>query len=471
MGVNIAVAYSDPDYSSGHLTNPSSFIWSIENSNAPLLRIEPKSPLRCIEYNPKDPFILASGQHSGQVSIWDTRVGGTPTIVSEPEVSHTSRVNGLSWTASKTSSDFFSGSSDGSLYFWDTRTMHEPIESLLIDIEHTNEQNRHRSHGVSVVEYEPTIPTRYMVGTEQGYVFACNRKANLPTEKILSRFRAHVSQVNSLERNTAFVKNFLTVGDFCCKIWSEEYRDAPIIWSNNSNVLYLSGTWSAQRCSVIFITRYDGTLEVWDLLIRQDEPVLQLKLSDSALKTIRVHEATENVALGSRNGVIYLMNFSQNLVNCDKTERAALANLFERETRREKYYDARMREMRMKYAQTFKDEEKTNEFEKTKKKKDVKKKIYKHVIDAMMEPSDDEEASLVHDNDDENAEKTDAISAARKIKEAELEYLEMIRDEENKRMKNKGELKIFIYHEDVKSIKFQYKFERDDGIENLARLF
>lgn len=440
MGVNIAVAYCDPDHVSGYLVNPSSFIWSIENSNAPLLQLEPKSPLYCIEYNPKDPFIIAAGQHSGQVSIWDTRTGGKPTITSEPEVSHTSKVNGLLWTASKTLSDFFSGSSDGSLLFWDTRTMNAPIESLFIDTEHTNEQNRHRSHGISVVEYEPTITTRYMVGTEQGYVFACNRKADVPTEKIMARFRVHVSQVNSLERNPAFVKNFLTIGDFCCKIWSEEYRDAPIIWTNNSIIPYLSGTWSAQRCSVIFITRFDGTLEIWDLLIRQDEPVLQLKLSDSALNTVRVHETTENVAVGGENGVVYLMNFSENLVNCDKVERAALANLFERETKREKYYDARMREMRMKYANSLKNEEKLKELEKAQlKKKDEKKKVYKNVIDALMEPIDDEEA-IMDEGADVNVEKTDEGGVvSNKIKEAENEYLEMIDKEANKRKKNKGE--------------------------------
>lgn len=38
------------------------------------------------------------------------------------------------------------------------------------------------------------------------------------------------------------------------------------------------GAWSTTRFSVFFITKVDGTLDVWDLLVQQDSPVLSVKV-------------------------------------------------------------------------------------------------------------------------------------------------------------------------------------------------
>lgn len=44
-----------------------------------------------------------------------------------------------------------------------------------------------RSYGVSVLEYETTMPTKFMCGTDMGMVFVCNRKGKTPLEKINTR--------------------------------------------------------------------------------------------------------------------------------------------------------------------------------------------------------------------------------------------------------------------------------------------
>lgn len=53
----------------------------------------------------------------------------------------------------------------------------------------TDEQVMSRSYGVSVLEYETTMPTKFMVGTDMGMVFVCNRKGKTPTEKINFRVK------------------------------------------------------------------------------------------------------------------------------------------------------------------------------------------------------------------------------------------------------------------------------------------
>lgn len=62
------------------------------------------------------------------------------------------------------------------LFRWDTRKLTEPTETLILDYAKDEEQNLAAALGASCLEYETTIPTRFMVGTEQGIVISCNRK-------------------------------------------------------------------------------------------------------------------------------------------------------------------------------------------------------------------------------------------------------------------------------------------------------
>lgn len=57
-----------------------------------------------------------------------------------------------------------------------------------------------------------------MVGTEQGAIFTCNRKAKTPAEKIVTVYPGHHGPVYALQRNPFFPKNFLTVGDWTARV-------------------------------------------------------------------------------------------------------------------------------------------------------------------------------------------------------------------------------------------------------------
>lgn len=57
-----------------------------------------------------------------------------------------------------------------------------------------------------------------MVGTEQGTIISCNRKAKTPPEKIVAIYKEHIGPVYALQRNPFFPKNFLTVGDWTARV-------------------------------------------------------------------------------------------------------------------------------------------------------------------------------------------------------------------------------------------------------------
>lgn len=87
------------------------------------------------------------------------------------------------------------------------------------------------AHQPSAPVSPPPQPTKFMVGTEQGIVISCNRKAKTPAEKIVCTFSGHHGPIYALQRNPFYPKNFLTVGDWTARIWSEESRESSIMWT------------------------------------------------------------------------------------------------------------------------------------------------------------------------------------------------------------------------------------------------
>ena len=54
--------------------------------------------------------------------------------------------------------------------WWDIRKFTEPTEVLILDPEKECNDIQN-AHGVSCLEFEPTIPTKFMVGTDRGKFF------------------------------------------------------------------------------------------------------------------------------------------------------------------------------------------------------------------------------------------------------------------------------------------------------------
>ncbi|XP_037907219.1 dynein intermediate chain 3, ciliary isoform X2 [Hermetia illucens] len=348
-GVKLAVSHCDMTFQGskrGQQTH--SYIWEIENPNQPYLTLEPKAPCVCLEYNQKDPNSLVSGMYSGQVAAWDTRHGKYPVMISEREVCHRDPVSSVLWINSKSGTEFFSGGLDGQVLWWDTRKLNEPLDRLFMDPVRTDEQDLSRSYGISVLEYETTIPTRFMCGTEMGMLFSCNRKGKTPMEKINIRMMCHLGPVYAITRNPAFVKNFLTVGDWTARIWSEDCRESSIIWTKSQEAMLTDGAWSYTKVSLFFVTRMDGVLDCWDLLQQQNEPVLSIKVCDDPLLCLRTHESGKYVSCGSNKGATFLIEVSDNMVCSSKNDKPLLTAMFERENRREKILEAKSREIKLK---------------------------------------------------------------------------------------------------------------------------
>ncbi|TPX42236.1 hypothetical protein SeMB42_g02765 [Synchytrium endobioticum] len=342
-GHKMAVAYSCLQFQGTPSSMPAeSYIWDIENPNTPDQSLIPPNPLVCIKYNPKDPHVLVGGSYNGLVAYWDTRKGSYPVDVSAIEKSHRDPVYNVAWVQSKSGAEFFSTSTDGQVLWWDIRKLSEPTESLLLDPEKNGQ-----IVGGTVLDYETTMPTKFMVGSESGSIFMCNKKSKNPNEKITHIYPGHHGPIYALQRNPFFLKNFLTVGDWTAKIWAEDVK-SPIMSTKYTMSYITDGCWSPTRPSVFFTGKMDGTLDIWDYVFKQNDPTLTVQVCNSPVHSVKAQEHGKMLAVTARDGSTTILELSDGLSKIQNNEKSVFSAMLEREAKREKTLESAAREKRLK---------------------------------------------------------------------------------------------------------------------------
>ncbi|CAH8624911.1 unnamed protein product [Heterobilharzia americana] len=208
--------------------------------------------------------------------------------------------------------------------------MSEPTEFIYLDP--TKKQDFYCAQGAYTLEYESTIPTKFMAGTEQGTIISCNRKGKTPAEKIVAVYPGHIGPIYALQRNPFFPKNFLSIGDWTARIWSEDIRDSAIMWTTNHEHGLSDGY---------------GTLSIWDMIFKQKAPALNIQICDEPLHCLRIQEQGRLLATGSHSGVCTILELSEGFWSQPKNEKSVVTAMFERETHREKILEARHREIKL----------------------------------------------------------------------------------------------------------------------------
>lgn len=305
------------------------FIWHLENSLKPSVVFASHRIVTKAAVCPKDENFLAGGLNSGEVCLWDANVGDTELSVSPIESAHRESTSALCWVHSKTNTEFYTASLDGSIKYWDARNLENTLYEIFLDPTFTNEQDRQKAHGATVLEFEYTIPVRFIVGTDMGNVFVGNRKGTTPTE-IFAAGNYHVlcGPVRTIERNPFFVKNFLITGDWCARIWSEESKNSPSTMLIKKKQQILCGTWSTARCSFFVTGDITGELDFWDLLLHQRKPVFTMYFP-FAITSIRFRSDGEHIAIGLSNGDIFLIEIDPSFRHCTSKDKALISAVSE----------------------------------------------------------------------------------------------------------------------------------------------
>lgn len=91
-----------------------------------------------------------------------------------------------------------------------------------------------------------------------------------------------------------------------------EELETPIISTRYHDTYLTDGCWSPSRPGVFFTTKADGSLDVWDFLLKQNSPVLSVNLSDKGLQCINVYDG-RHLVVGSVDGTTSIVELCDGL--------------------------------------------------------------------------------------------------------------------------------------------------------------
>lgn len=320
-----------------------SFIWDISERNVPLTELRTTSPLVCCQYHHKNSDYLVGGCYNGVINHYDLRKGPMPLSKSAVEVTHYDPVYDVVWQQTKTGTDCVSVSSDGRLLFWDVRKLSEAVDECVITDGAANPKTQ---GGVSLEWMQEAGPTKFLVGTEHGLIVSASKKPKKDVEITTwfgqpdkGGYGRHFGPVYAVKRNPFNVKFFLTIGDWCAKMWMEELK-GPMLQTPYYPSFLSAAAWSPTRPGVFFLARQDGRLDTWDYFYRMNEVSLTQKVSDCALTSLSVQAQGQLAAVGDSDGVITLLHLCDGLVNMMPNEKSVITQIFDRETKRERNLDA-----------------------------------------------------------------------------------------------------------------------------------
>ena len=280
------------------------------------------------------------GGYNGLLSFFDLRKGGASVEVSGVERSHHDPIYDVSWIQSRTGNECASISTDGQLLWWDIRKLRRGYADAMW----LEGEGGVRYGGMSLDYKSDAGATRFLVGTEQGVAMLCDRKAKKDSESTKSvksyyglTGGAHHGPIYGIQRNPFNLKYFLTVGDWCTKVWMEDLKE-PIVVNPYSKAYTTAATWSTTRPGVYFVAKSDGCVDVFDLFHRQEAAVYSLKVSDAphGLTSMRINAQGRLIAVGDAQGSVNVVQLSRGLTELQKDEKATIASTLERETKREK---------------------------------------------------------------------------------------------------------------------------------------
>lgn len=223
----VAVAYSILRFQQMPDKMPmQSYVWDLNNPNVPDFVLNAPSSITNISYNQKLSDQIGGGCYNGLISIWDAKKGREPCMISPVEKSHSDPISHILWLSSRTGTELVTTSTDGKVFWWDTRKFSDgPVDQLFLTESFANPDGSRidRSVGGTVIEYNTESgPNKFLIGTEQGSILTANKRVKKPVE-ISTRYGMesgrHLGPVYAINRSLPNPRYFLSVGDWSAKVF------------------------------------------------------------------------------------------------------------------------------------------------------------------------------------------------------------------------------------------------------------
>ncbi|XP_044010440.1 dynein axonemal intermediate chain 3-like [Aphidius gifuensis] len=189
-----------------------------------------------------------------------------------------------------------------------------------------NDVSRRRHYKAIVNKPNYETPRIILVGTLtgdigqitwEGFEFATgltmNREA---TRWIWKNSSVHNGPVTHMVRSKYLNNVVLTVGGGAFAVWREDF-DEPVFMKTSSTFNYSACSWGTFRPTVMILGRDDGTVEIWDLIVKSHEPCFTQSVSGGIITGIYTHNLYLNpqcIALCDFNGAMRIFLAPSNLL-------------------------------------------------------------------------------------------------------------------------------------------------------------
>lgn len=265
------------------------------------------SDILTAKFSPFHPNLILGGSYSGQVLLWDTRnksplpVQKTP-LTGASTGGHTHPVYSISLVGTQNANNIISCSTDGVVCGWTVDMLSQPQEYLELN---APPPSKTEDLSPTCMSFPSSDPNSFLVGTEEGTIYPCHRYDRAGARAGVDgrvRYRGHSAPVMSLDFHPA--RGPVDLGDlllssaldWTVKLWktrapsttiaatsssttaksgaAAERPIEPLLEFSREDVVY-DARWSPRKPGVFSLVDGAGNVEVWDLTVDSEVPVVK----------------------------------------------------------------------------------------------------------------------------------------------------------------------------------------------------
>ena len=142
----------------------------------------------------------------------------------------------------------------------------------------------------------------------------------------------------SLSQSTFFPEFALTTSDWNFHIWRIDGDSSriPVYSSPNTNSFITGGQWSPTRPGVIYISKTDGAIDIWDFVTEgcyDPQTSVLIPNSIAAMTLLTGPNNNQKLAVGDNSGSLHIFEVPRNLAHPYPNEQALMKTFLDRETK------------------------------------------------------------------------------------------------------------------------------------------
>ena len=281
-------------------------VWSMQLRERPEYVFHAGSNVLTAKFSPFHPNLIVGGAYTGQVLIWDTREKSSP-VRKTPltGVGHTHPVYSVDIVGTQNANNIISVSTDGVVCGWAVDMLSQPQELLSLA---TPPPAKTEDISPTCMAFPHVDPTWFLVGTEEGTIFACHRydragaKAGVDTRV---SYKGHTAPVMSVDFHPA--RGVVDLGDlvlsssidWSARLWKirapaatasaaahitrgvagvgagDAFTITPLMDFIREDLVY-DAKWSPVKPGVFALVDGSGALELWDVAVETEEPIARI---------------------------------------------------------------------------------------------------------------------------------------------------------------------------------------------------